>query len=128
MSDVRLLLRSNHQKNFPSGVSSRSREAKSVRANARPNSTGSSAIYENWLAERWGVRPSGTSGNAESRAHAVIAFVACDGVGVTATAIAEILGVGDGAITTARRRGETLIASVGATVDIVLRWPAASAR
>lgn len=57
MSDVRLLLRSNHQKNFPSGVSSRSREAKSVRANARPNSTGSSAIYENWLAERWGVRP-----------------------------------------------------------------------
>lgn len=59
---------------------------------------------------------------AECQARALIAFVACDGVGLPGATVAELLGVGGPAITAARRRGANVLTSHGWTVDEVLSW------
>lgn len=62
----------------------------------------------------------------ECSARAVIAHVACDGVGVPAAEVAGHLSVSDAAVSVGRRRGVTLLASLGWNVDDLL--PGRSAR
>ena len=59
---------------------------------------------------------------AESAARSLIAHVACDGVGTSAVAVAELLGVSGAAISLARARGRVLSAARGWSFDEVLSW------
>ena len=57
---------------------------------------------------------------AACSARAVIAHVACDGVGLPAAEVAAHLGVSDAAVSVGRRRGELLLAAHGWRVDDLL--------
>jgi len=57
-----------------------------------------------------------------SRARAVIVHVACDGVGATLRETARLVGITEGAATSARRRGWAPLAAEGRTFDEVLAW------
>ena len=69
----------------------------------------------------------GGRSSAECAARAVIAHVACDGVGIPAATIAELLRVSGPAICVARRRGRIVLEAHGWTVDDALAWPGRTA-
>ena len=60
----------------------------------------------------------------ECAARAVIAHVACDGVGLSGSDVAGLLGVSNASVSAARRRGRAALASLNLSVDDALAWPA----
>lgn len=75
---------------------------------------------------RMGVAPdavlAGCRRRAECAARAVIACVACDGVGVPAVVVAQALGLSEAAVSQARARGGALLAAREWSFDDVLSW------
>ncbi len=75
---------------------------------------------------RFGAEPdavlNGVRRRPESLARAVVAYVACDGVGAAVGEVAALLGVSGPAATAARRRGRALVDAHGWSIDEVLSW------
>jgi hypothetical protein len=82
------------------------------------------------LCTRLGAVPAGVLSArrrpAECAARAGLAFVACDGAGLTGAELAESLGVSRMAVSAARGLGRALLTERGWTTDEVLSWHASA--